>query len=550
MAFEPAVVIGTVERGRQRWRLPDGIRAVLDTTEWDTGRPMQSTKRAHTTRMAGRPALLVLVAAFGLLLAPRGDSGFAHAQESGHWMLSSTIVNPPAEAPPPNWDVTTTATSMSVTETFGPDDESGAAAQFDATWSEPPAQLEPGASMELPVTVSGQVTGNRDTQFYFGLDVIIIVNDRWNNSAVGAVANCSQTTVISGVYECSEPVTNTGVLPFSVAGSGETFSVGVGALNCGAACAVRWSYDWIEGSVIDDPAGDGIVPPASVDDGGALADSDSNAESLTSSPSDDIPIGPIAVIAVVAAGAAALVIRGRSRPGTGADPANGPSTREQEQHDDDDEDDDDDRSVTIQLTHPVGPSPYVLQYGWQFGARAVVGAGAEERDVSDSIQWSGPATFTPQVGRRSSPAFHRSPGVAAELGRGQTVALSITLTVDVDGTAISRTFPVMVISTSGYARLTDTSEVAADAHGCPACPHTCVGPITTVEQASVTLGGLPVATVGDHGIHAACCGPNTYEIASGDNRVLINGKPAAWEDSVVEHCGGRGSMTTYHPGGK
>ena len=60
---------------------------------------------------------------------------------------------------------------------------------------------------------------------------------------------------------------------------------------------------------------------------------------------------------------------------------------------------------------------------------------------------------------------------------------------------------------------------------------------------------MPVATVGDQGVHASCCGPNTFTITTGDPRVLINGKPAAWEHSEVEHCGGVGYMTSSHPGG-
>jgi len=93
------------------------------------------------------------------------------------------------------------------------------------------------------------------------------------------------------------------------------------------------------------------------------------------------------------------------------------------------------------------------------------------------------------------------------------------------------------------------SRVEADAHGCPACPHNCIGPIIAGSGTEVFLDSLPVATVGDQGIHAACCGPNMYTIKTGDPRVLINGKPAAWEHSEVTHCGGSGYMENCHPGG-
>lgn len=96
--------------------------------------------------------------------------------------------------------------------------------------------------------MSGRVTGSRETQFFFGPDVIMVVDGRWNRSAVGAGANCAQTTVISNEYVCSAPVTNTGVLPFRVPISGEAFSLAVGALNCGGSCVVEWSYRWVNES--------------------------------------------------------------------------------------------------------------------------------------------------------------------------------------------------------------------------------------------------------------------------------------------------------------
>lgn len=48
--------------------------------------------------------------------------------------------------------------------------------------------------------------------------------------------------------------------------------------------------------------------------------------------------------------------------------------------------------------------------------------------------------------------------------------------------------------------------------------------------------------MGDIGTHAACCGPNTFTIAEGDPRVLINGKPAAKSGCKTIHCGGVGRL--------
>ena len=73
-----------------------------------------------------------------------------------------------------------------------------------------------------------------------------------------------------------------------------------------------------------------------------------------------------------------------------------------------------------------------------------------------------------------------------------------------------------------------------------------MGPIVTGSP-TVLLNGLPAARVGDHGIHAACCGPNNYTIASGDESVLIDGRPAAHKDSLTQHCGGAGKITMGSP---
>jgi len=58
-------------------------------------------------------------------------------------------------------------------------------------------------------------------------------------------------------------------------------------------------------------------------------------------------------------------------------------------------------------------------------------------------------------------------------------------------------------------RLGDKSNVPADAHGCPACPHPCVGPAIS-GSANVLTNTRPSLRVTDNGIHAACCGPNTW----------------------------------------
>ncbi|MFH2065239.1 MAG: PAAR domain-containing protein [Pseudomonadota bacterium] len=82
-----------------------------------------------------------------------------------------------------------------------------------------------------------------------------------------------------------------------------------------------------------------------------------------------------------------------------------------------------------------------------------------------------------------------------------------------------------------------------DAHGCPACPHPVRGPIQSGSP-YVLIEGKPAARVGDSGIHAACCGPNTFMITTGDPNVLIDGKPAARLGDQTKHCGGVGKIVS------
>ncbi len=96
------------------------------------------------------------------------------------------------------------------------------------------------------------------------------------------------------------------------------------------------------------------------------------------------------------------------------------------------------------------------------------------------------------------------------------------------------------------ARLGDKSMVPADSHGCPACPHPCIGPAVGGSP-DVFVNGLPAVRVGDPGIHAACCGPNTWKAKAGSATVLINGKKAHRQGDSDKHCGGTGQMIEGSP---
>src|SRR5690349_7640804 len=93
----------------------------------------------------------------------------------------------------------------------------------------------------------------------------------------------------------------------------------------------------------------------------------------------------------------------------------------------------------------------------------------------------------------------------------------------------------------GQGRLGDKSNVPADAHGCPACPHPAVGP-AIVGSPDVNVNKLPALRVDDKGIHAACCNTNTWTAAKGSGTVFINGKAAHRMGDQDTHCGGSGQL--------
>ncbi|MBQ9395316.1 MAG: PAAR domain-containing protein [Proteobacteria bacterium] len=92
-------------------------------------------------------------------------------------------------------------------------------------------------------------------------------------------------------------------------------------------------------------------------------------------------------------------------------------------------------------------------------------------------------------------------------------------------------------------RLSDLALVPGDAHGCLICPHVCVGPIINAST-NVFINGLGACRKDDPGIHAVCCGPNTYTTAQGSNNVNVNGKPLVRLGDQTSHCGGKGKMIT------
>jgi uncharacterized Zn-binding protein involved in type VI secretion len=96
------------------------------------------------------------------------------------------------------------------------------------------------------------------------------------------------------------------------------------------------------------------------------------------------------------------------------------------------------------------------------------------------------------------------------------------------------------------ARVGDISSAQVDAHGCPACPHPPKGPAIKGSP-NVNVNTRPAVRVGDNGIHAVCCGPNTWTATVGSSTVMINNIPAHRKDDLDTHCGGPGKMDEGSP---
>lgn len=93
----------------------------------------------------------------------------------------------------------------------------------------------------------------------------------------------------------------------------------------------------------------------------------------------------------------------------------------------------------------------------------------------------------------------------------------------------------------GQGRLGDKALMPAEAHGCPACPHVAIGPGVD-GSGNVLVNSRPALRVGDAGVHAACCGSNSWKADKGSGNVRINGRPAHRLGDAVKSCGGAGNL--------
>lgn len=91
-------------------------------------------------------------------------------------------------------------------------------------------------------------------------------------------------------------------------------------------------------------------------------------------------------------------------------------------------------------------------------------------------------------------------------------------------------------------RLGDKAQVPVDAHGCPACPHSAIGP-AIAGSPNVLTNQRPAIRLGDPGVHAPCCGPNRWTASQGSPTVFINNQAAVRQGDQTTHCGGMGRIT-------
>lgn len=93
----------------------------------------------------------------------------------------------------------------------------------------------------------------------------------------------------------------------------------------------------------------------------------------------------------------------------------------------------------------------------------------------------------------------------------------------------------------GAARVLDHAKADADAHTCPLCPHTPVGP-AILGSPTVFINNMPAVRKDDLGMAAPCCGMNMWTAQMGSTTVFINDKAAMRKDDMTKHCGGVGKI--------
>jgi len=176
-----------------------------------------------------------------------------------------------------------------------------------------------------------------------------------------------------------------------------------------------------------------------------------------------------------------------------------------------------------QIVSEWGPTPKVLTV-WRFKVQL-----PRILEVQPTVTWSGSGTFQ-SMGPTQCLATFQAPGP-------NTIRAAFPKSLGLPPISLS----VVAKDADLYARLGSQAAGAHDDHGCPACPHPVQG-MFVQGMADLTIRGRPAVHVGHKGVHKACCGPNTFELETGDPEVLVNGKALGIVGSRTKHCGGEGRI--------
>ncbi len=151
------------------------------------------------------------------------------------WVRTKIEPNPAKSAQPPH------ATGVAVNGHIDYDWPGAPQAEFDVDFKPPPKRVKPGGKITFAITVTGRLTGDKTVQGFRTGDAILLVNDRWDGrSAVGTGVNCVDP-IGAAPISCTESKTGKGTLTATAPTYGDTFSVGIGMLNCGP-CYLRYTY--------------------------------------------------------------------------------------------------------------------------------------------------------------------------------------------------------------------------------------------------------------------------------------------------------------------
>ena len=91
---------------------------------------------------------------------------------------------------------------------------------------------------------------------------------------------------------------------------------------------------------------------------------------------------------------------------------------------------------------------------------------------------------------------------------------------------------------SSAARITDIAVGTPHCHSVhpwSPVPHPNMGPILTGAM-SVTINDLLAARITDMGMHASCCGPQTFIVMQGSSTVVVEGFSQSRLGDLTMHC--------------